>query len=59
MKVSKVSQFIIFGLILSIPAVGCKKKLGFLTLLPGSRAGQLAEPSSAPLIALGEKTNLS
>ena len=59
MKVSKVSQFILFGLILSIPAVGCKKKPGFLTPLPGSRAGQVAEPSSAPPIGPGEKTDLS
>src|SRR2546423_9874472 len=55
MKFSKLSNALLFGLILAIPAVGCKKKPGFLTPLPGARAGQIAEPSTAPPLGVGEK----
>jgi len=55
MKVSNLSNLILFGLILTIPAVGCRKKPGFLTPLPGARAGQVPEPGPAPSIGQGEK----
>jgi len=47
MKFSKSSTVILFGLILTVPFTGCKKKPGFLTPLPGSRAGQVKEPETA------------
>jgi len=59
MKVSKLNNLILFGLLLTIPAVGCKKKPGFLTPLPGARSGQVAEPGSAPPLGPGDKTDIS
>jgi peptidoglycan-associated lipoprotein len=59
MKVSKINTLLSFGLIISISGVGCKKKPGYLTPLPGSRTGQVAEPSSAPPLGPGEKTDVS
>ena len=59
MKVSKLGNLILFGLIFVIPAVGCKKKPGFLTPLPGARSGQVAEAGSAPPLGPGEKTDVS
>ena len=55
MKVSNLSNLILFGLILTIPAVGRRKKPGFLTPLPGARAGPVPEPGPAPSIGQGEK----
>src|SRR5215204_3630949 len=56
MKVSKLSTLILLGLALAIPFTGCKKKPGYLTPLPGSRAGQVPEPESAGPITPGVKT---
>jgi peptidoglycan-associated lipoprotein len=47
MKVRKLSIVLLFGLVVAIPSTGCRKKPGFLTPLPGSRAGQVREPESA------------
>jgi peptidoglycan-associated lipoprotein len=47
MKVSKFSTLLLIGLIVTISFAGCRKKPGFLTPLPGSRAGQVPEPESA------------
>ncbi len=55
MKVSNLSNLILFGLILTLPTIGCRKKPGYLTPLPGARAGQVAEPGSAPPLGAGEK----
>lgn len=55
MKVRTASNLILITLILGVPAVGCKKKPGYLTPLPGARAGQVPEPSTAPAIGLGQK----
>src|SRR5438552_13123500 len=54
MKLSKLSNLILVGLLLAVPAVGCKKKPTSLTPLPGARAGQVPEPGAAPAIP-GEK----
>src|SRR5215831_75225 len=59
MNVSKFKYIIYFALIFSISVVGCKKKPRYLTPLPGSRSGQVAEPSSAPPLGPGEKTDVS
>ena len=55
MKVSKSSILILFGLIVAIPFTGCRKKPGYLTPLPGSRAGKVHEPESAGPITPGVK----
>jgi peptidoglycan-associated lipoprotein len=47
MKVSNLSHLVLFALIVSIPAVGCRKKPSSLTPLPGARAGQVPEPGTA------------
>ena len=54
MKLCKLSKLILVGLLLAVPAVGCKKKPTSLTPLPGARAGQVPEPGAAPAIP-GEK----
>jgi len=55
MKVSNLSHLVLFALIVTIPAVGCRKKPTSLTPLPGARAGQVPEPGPAPSITPGEK----
>lgn len=47
MKFCKSSTLLLLGLAVTISFTGCKKKPGFLTPLPGSRAGQVKEPETA------------
>jgi len=50
MKTSKFATIIICGLALTLAAVGCKKKPGYLTPLPGERAGTVGgEDQARPL----------
>jgi peptidoglycan-associated lipoprotein len=49
----KLRNVILFGLVAVIPAVGCKKKPGYLTPLPGARAGQPTDIGSAPALGPG------
>jgi peptidoglycan-associated lipoprotein len=56
MKVSNLSHLLLFALIFTIPAVGCRKKPSSLTPLPGARAGQVPEPGpAAPISPGGDK----
>ena len=54
MKFNAITNAILLGLIVAVSATGCKKKPGFLTPLPGSRAGQVPGPESAGLIGPGK-----
>jgi peptidoglycan-associated lipoprotein len=55
MKVSNLSHLVLFALIVSLPAVGCRKKPASLTPLPGARAGQVPEPG--PAGSIGQDKN--
>src|SRR2546427_4585483 len=56
MKLSKLSNVTLFGLMLAVSAVGCKKKPGYLTPLPGARTGQVGDIGSAAALGTGEKS---
>jgi len=47
MKFRKPVTLFVFAISAVIPFTGCKKRPGFLTPLPGSRAGQVKEPETA------------
>jgi peptidoglycan-associated lipoprotein len=49
----KLSNLVLLGLIFAVPAVGCRKKPGYLTPLPGARAGQPADIGAAPPVGPG------
>jgi peptidoglycan-associated lipoprotein len=48
MKLNKFTNLMVIGLVLCVAAVGCRKKPVGVTDLPGSRAGKVPEPGSAP-----------
>ena len=51
MKLSSFSKLLLLTLIVSIAAAGCRKKPGTITQLPGSRSGNVSEPTPAPPLA--------
>jgi len=55
MKFSKIRNLLLISLILPFAFTGCRKKPGFLTPLPGSRAGLVKEPEPAPPVGPGIK----
>jgi len=50
MKLTDFTKLLALGLVLTVAAVGCRKRPGQITPLPGSRAGNVGEASSAPPI---------
>jgi len=46
MKVNKFANLLVIGLVLCMAASGCKKKPTPLTMLPGSKTGQVGEPGA-------------
>lgn len=46
MKVNKFINLLVIGLVLCMAAPGCKKKPTPLTMLPGSKTGQVGEPGA-------------
>ena len=55
MKLTKFTYLLVLGLILTVAASGCRKKPGYMTRLPGEKAGAVGEP--APGQPLGFDTN--
>jgi peptidoglycan-associated lipoprotein len=55
MKFNTLSNALLITLVFAVSAIGCRKKPGFLTPLPGSRAGQVSGPESAGPIGPGVK----
>src|SRR5215467_1734696 len=54
MKLTQFTKLLLLALILTTASVGCKKRPGQITPLPGSRSGNVTEPPTAP--ALGDNT---
>jgi len=48
LELNKFNTLILIGLILPLASTGCRKKPGFLTPLPASKAGAVKEPEPAP-----------
>ena len=48
MKLTYFNKLAVLGLILTVAAVGCRKRPGQITPLPGSRAGNVPEATTAP-----------
>ena len=55
MKLTKFTYLLVLGLILSVAASGCRKKPGYMTRLPGEKAGTVGEPPAGP--PMGFDTN--
>ena len=50
MKLTYFNNLAVLGLILTVAAVGCRKRPGQITPLPGSHAGNVGEASQAPAL---------
>src|SRR5215469_6802363 len=50
MKLTQFTKLLLLALILTTAAVGCKKRPGQITPLPGSKSGNVTEPPNAPPI---------
>jgi len=53
MKVSNFTKVVLWGLLLTLPIVACKKKPMGVTPLPGALTGKPGEPGNAPAIGPG------
>lgn len=57
MKSAKFLNLVVLGVVLAIPLVGCKKKPGYLTPLPGHRVGPVQDPGAGAMF--GPETGVS